>query len=166
MIKTQDEITLLNMACSMVDAAYEELYETMRAGMRENECVALVNKVLYEHGLGVRRRRERDLRRALQPHPHVFTDRILRPGDPVYFDILHSYMGYRTCYYRTFAVGSGSKALRDAYKRCRYYLDAAIAMIKPGVTTAEVVRLWPKAQEFGSPTRRRRSRCSSATAWA
>ena len=32
MIKTQDEITLLNMACAMVDAAYEELYRTMRAG--------------------------------------------------------------------------------------------------------------------------------------
>ena len=36
------------------------------------------------------------------PHPHVFSDRVLRPGDPVYYDILHSYMGYRTCYYRTF----------------------------------------------------------------
>ncbi|HLJ04319.1 MAG TPA: hypothetical protein VKT31_12820, partial [Solirubrobacteraceae bacterium] len=49
-IKTRDEITLLNMACGMVDAAYEELYRTMRAGIRENDCVALVNKVLYEMG--------------------------------------------------------------------------------------------------------------------
>src|SRR6202034_952304 len=48
MIKTKDEITLLNTACAMVDAAYEELYRTMRAGIRENDCVALVNKVLYE----------------------------------------------------------------------------------------------------------------------
>jgi hypothetical protein len=39
----------------------------------------------------------------------------------------------------------------DAYKRCRYYLDAAINAIKPGVTTADVVKLWPKAQEFGLP---------------
>ena len=60
-------------------------------------------------------------------------------------------MGYRTCYYRTFAVASASRSLLDAYKRCRYYLDAAIAMIRPGVTTAEVVSLWPKAQEFGFP---------------
>src|SRR5205085_7494471 len=29
-IKTRDEITLLNMACSMVDGAYEELYRAMR----------------------------------------------------------------------------------------------------------------------------------------
>jgi len=83
------------------------------------------------------------------PHPHVFTDRMLRPGDPAYFDILHSYNGYRTCYYRTFAVGSASQAQVDAYKRCRDILDQAIAMIRPGVTTAEVVSVWPKAEEFG-----------------
>jgi Xaa-Pro aminopeptidase len=39
----------------------------------------------------------------------------------------------------------------DAYKRCRYYLDIAIEKIKPGVTTADVVSLWPKAEEFGFP---------------
>nr|MBA3430628.1 aminopeptidase P family protein [Actinomycetota bacterium] len=65
--------------------------------------------------------------------------------------ILHSYMGYRTCYYRTLAVASASRPLLDAYKRCRYYLDAAIALIRPGATTGEVVSVWPKAQEFGFP---------------
>src|SRR4029450_9253797 len=29
------------------------------------------------------------------------------------------------------------------------YMDAAISIVKPGVTTADVVKLWPKAQEFG-----------------
>ena len=87
------------------------------------------------------------------PHPHVYTDRVLRPGDPAYFDILHSYMGYRTCYYRTFAVGSASPALVDAYKRCRDYLDAAIALIRPGVTTADVVELWPKRRGVRLPQR-------------
>jgi Xaa-Pro aminopeptidase len=86
------------------------------------------------------------------PHPHVFSDRVLRPGDPAYFDILHSYMGYRTCYYRTFVIGSASQAQIDAYRRCRYYLDIAIDTIKPGVTTADVVKLWPKAEEFGFPS--------------
>ena len=85
------------------------------------------------------------------PHPHVYTDRMLRPGDPAYFDILHAYNGYRTCYYRTFAIGSASQAQGHAYKRCRDFLDQAIAMIRPGVTTAEVVSIWPQAQEFGFP---------------
>lgn len=151
MIKMEDEVTLLNMACMMVDAAYEELYREMRPGMRENECVGLVSKVLYdlgsEHVEGV----NAISGERCSPHPHVFSDRVLRPGDPAYFDILHSYMGYRTCYYRTFVIGSASQAQIDAYKRCRYYLDIAIDTIKPGVTTADVVKLWPKAQEFGFP---------------
>jgi Xaa-Pro aminopeptidase len=150
-IKTQDEITLLNHACMMVDAAYEELYRAMKPGMRENECVALVNKVLYdmgsEHVEGV----NAISGERCNPHPHVYTDRALRPGDPAYFDILHSFMGYRTCYYRTFAVASASKPLVDAYRRCRYYLDAAIDLIRPGATTADVVSVWPRAEEFGFP---------------
>ena len=75
----------------------------------------------------------------------------MRPGDPAYFDILHSYNGYRTCYYRTFVVGSASQAQVDAYKYCRDILDRAVNAIKPGVTTADIVKLWPKAEEFGFP---------------
>ena len=151
MIKTRDEITLLNTACMMVDAAYEELYRTMRPGFRENDCVALVNRSLYEQGSEFVEGVNAISGERCSPHPHVFTDRALRPGDPAYFDILHSYMGYRTCYYRTFAVASASRSLIDAYKRCRYYLDAAIAMIRPGTTTGEVAAIWPAAPEFGFP---------------
>ena len=49
----------------------------------------------------------------------------------------------------TFAIGSASPAMVDAYKRSRDYMDAAISIVKPGITTADVVKLWPKAQEFG-----------------
>jgi Xaa-Pro aminopeptidase len=150
-VKTQDEVSLLDTACMMVDAAYEKLYRELRPGMRENECVGLVSKVLYdlgsEHVEGV----NAISGERCSPHPHVYSDRALRPGDPAYFDILHSHMGYRTCYYRTFAVGSASPSLIDAYKRCRDLLDRAIAMVRPGVTTAEVARVWPRAEEFGFP---------------
>jgi Xaa-Pro aminopeptidase len=149
--KTTDEITLLATAATMVDAAYERLYEFLRPGVRENECVGLVSKVLYdlgsEHVEGV----NAISGERCSPHPHVFSDRLLRPGDPAFFDILHSYMGYRTCYYRTFAVGSASRAQRDAYKICREYMDRALSIVRPGVTTADVVSLWPTAQEFGFP---------------
>lgn len=148
-VKTQDEITLLNTACMMVDSAYDELYRFMKPGVKENECVGVVSKVLYdlgsEHVEGV----NAISGERCSPHPHVYTDRVLRPGDPAFFDILHSYNGYRTCYYRTFAVGSASAAMVDAYKRCRDYMDAAISIVKPGITTADVVKLWPRAEEFG-----------------
>ncbi len=151
LIKTRDEISLLDHSCMMVDAAYDELYRALKPGMRENECVGLVNKVLYdlgsEHVEGV----NAISGERCSPHPHVYSDRVLRPGDPAYFDILHSHLGYRTCYYRTFAVTSASRALLDAYKRCRDILDQAIAKIRPGVTTDEVVSVWPRAEEFGFP---------------
>jgi len=151
MLKTQDEITLLTTACAMVDAAYEELFRALKPGMRENECVALVNRVLYELGSEHVEGVNAISGERCSPHPHVFTDRMLRPGDPAYFDILHAYNGYRTCYYRTFAVGSASRAQVDAYRRCRDFLDHAIALIRPGVTTADVVSVWPEAEDFGFP---------------
>ncbi|MGH7667186.1 MAG: M24 family metallopeptidase [Candidatus Dormibacteria bacterium] len=149
MIKTRDEITLLSTACAMVDAAYDQLYQALRPGIRENECVGLVAKVLYdlgsEHVEGV----NAISGERANPHPHVYSDRMLRPGDPAYFDILHAVNGYRTCYYRTFAVGSASPALVDAYRHCRELVDLAIAKVRPGATTADVVSVWPRATEFG-----------------
>ncbi len=150
-IKTQDEITLLNTAAMMVDAAYDTLYREMKPGMREDECVGLVSNLLYSMGSEYVEGVNAISGERCSPHPHLHSDRRLRPGDPAYFDILHSFMGYRTCYYRTFAIGSASQAMVDAYKRCRYYLDVAIDAIKPGVTTADIVTLWPKAEEFGFP---------------
>lgn len=148
-IKTADEVSLLTQACGLVDAAYDQLYAFMRPGVRENECVGLVSKVLYdlgsEHVEGV----NAISGERCAPHPHVYSDRMLRPGDPAFFDILHSYNGYRTCYYRTFAVGSASRAMRDAYTICREYMDEAIALVRPGATTADVVSVWPAAREFG-----------------
>lgn len=148
-IKTLDEIKLLTHAASMVDAAYENLYEFLRPGVRENECVGLVAKTLYDLGSEFVEGVNAISGERCAPHPHVYSDRIVRPGDPAFFDILHSYNGYRTCYYRTFAVGSASIAQRDAYTRCREYMDHAISLVRPGATTADIVSVWPTAQEFG-----------------
>jgi Xaa-Pro aminopeptidase len=83
------------------------------------------------------------------PHPHNFSDRMIRPGEQAFFDIMHSFNGYRTCYYRTFSVGRSSQAQRDAYKRAREWMDTAIEMIRPGVSTSQVASLWPTAADIG-----------------
>ncbi|MEV6647547.1 Xaa-Pro peptidase family protein [Amycolatopsis sp. NPDC051371] len=150
-VKTADEISLLTQACSMVDAAYDDLYRFLRPGVRENECVGLVSKSLYDLGSEYVEGVNAISGERCSPHPHVFSDRLIRPGDPAFFDILHSYQGYRTCYYRTFAVGSASSAQRDAYVRAREYMDRAIALVRPGATTADIVSVWPTAREFGFP---------------
>ena len=80
----------------------------------------------------------------------MFLDRVLRPGYPVFYDILHS-SWVTACAINRVSIGYALRVMVDAYKRCRDYLDAAISLIRPGRTTAEIAAVWPKAQEFGFP---------------
>jgi Xaa-Pro dipeptidase len=151
-IKTADEVALLDHAAGIVDGAYDELYRYLRPGIRENDCVALVNRYLYENGSDEVEAVNSISGERCSPHPHVFSDRLIRPGDTAYFDIIHAYNGYRTCYYRTLNVGNSNAAQRQAYRRAREFMDNAIAEIRPGATSADVVRHFPAAQEFGFAT--------------
>ncbi len=148
-IKNIDEIVLLNQAAAMVDGVYHMIWEELKPGVRESDIVAMANKMLYEMGSDDVEAINAISGERCNPHPHNFTDRIVRPGDQAFFDIIQAFMGYRTCYYRTFNVGRATDAQQDAYKQCREWLDASIDMIRPGVGTDEVCSVWPKAEEFG-----------------
>ena len=148
-IKNKDEILLLSQAASMVDGVYQDISEALKPGVRENDIVALATRRLLEMGSEQVEAINSIAGERCSPHPHVFSDRLIRPGDQAYFDIIHAFNGYRTCYYRTFAVGRATSAHRDAYKKARELIDSAIAMVKPGVTTDQIAALWPTAQEFG-----------------
>jgi Xaa-Pro dipeptidase len=148
-LKSEDEILLLSTAAAMVDGVYQDIAEALRPGIRENEIVALANKRLYEMGSDDVEAINAVSGERCNPHPHNFSDRLIRPGDQAFFDVIQSFNGYRTCYYRTFAVGSATPAQRDAYTRAREWIDAAIELVKPGVGTDRIARVWPAATEFG-----------------
>lgn len=148
-IKSQDEIMLLNQAAAMVDGVYVDIVEALKPGVRENEIVALAAKKLYEYGSDQVEAINAISGERCNPHPHNFTDRIIRPGDQAFFDIIHSFNGYRTCYYRTFNVGSATGAQRSAYSQAREWMDNAIAAIKPGVGSDEIASLFPTADSIG-----------------
>jgi Xaa-Pro dipeptidase len=148
-VKSPDEIALLSTAAAMVDGVYQDVTEALKPGVRENEIVALVAKRLYDMGSDDVESVNAVSGERCNPHPHNFSDRMIRPGEQAFFDIMHSYNGYRTCYYRTFCVGRSTPAQRDAYTRAREWMDSAIAAIKPGVATDQVARLWPTAQDIG-----------------
>ena len=150
-IKTADEIALLDQSAGLVDAVYEEIYRMLRPGVYEHEIVARAHQLLFEMGSEQVEAVNAVSGDRCNPHPHVFSDRLLRPGDQAFFDIIHSFMGYRTCYYRTFNVGGVNPAQLDAYKRCREWLDAAIALVRPGMTTDRIAEIWPTAEELGFP---------------
>ncbi len=150
-LKSPDEIALLSTAAAMVDGVYQDITAALKPGVRENEIVALANRRLYEMGSDDVESINAVSGERCNPHPHNFSDRMIRPGEQAFFDIMHSYNGYRTCYYRTFSVGSSTAAQRDAYARAAEWMDAALSVIKPGVATDEIARLWPTAQDIGLP---------------
>lgn len=148
-IKSDDEIMLMNQAAAMVDGVYNDIVEALKPGVRESEIVALAAKKLYEYGSDQVEAINAISGERCNPHPHNFTDRIIRPGDQAFFDIIHSFNGYRTCYYRTFSVGSATGSQRAAYSQAREWMDNAIAAIKPGVGSDEIASLFPTAKSIG-----------------
>ncbi len=148
-VKSIDEITLLNTACAMVDGAYQLIAERLKPGIKESQLVADVTKLLFDLGSEHVDNINAVSGERCSPHPHVFSDRIIRPGDQAFFDIIQTFVGYKTCYYRTFVVGMASDAQRDAYRKAREWIDASIELMKPGIGTDQVAKVWPRAEEFG-----------------
>ncbi len=153
-LKSEDELALLDQAAGIVDAVYEEIYTMLRPGVTESQVVAAAMKLLFELGSEHVEAINAISGDRCSPHPHTFSDRLLRPGDQCFFDIIHAFNGYRTCYYRTFNVGYATPAQLTAYRRCREWLDASIAMVRPGVTTDKIAAVWPEAKELGLPDER------------
>jgi Xaa-Pro dipeptidase len=74
---------------------------------------------------------------------------MIRPGDLVFIDIISHFLGYATCYYRTFAVTRSTQKQRDLYKQALEWLERSIDAVRPGATTADIAEQWPSAEELG-----------------
>src|SRR5512140_1112285 len=137
-IKSIDELMLLNMAAAMVDGVYFDIAQALKPGARESDIVAIATLKLYQMGSDCVEAIIAISGDRCSPHPHNFTDRIIRPGDQAFFDVIQSYMGYRTCYYRTFSVGRATAPQRHAYRKAREWMDKVIDLLKPGMSTDKV----------------------------
>jgi len=92
-VKSADELTLLNMAAAMVDGVYQDIAEALKPGVRESQIVALATGRLYEMGSDCVEAINSISGERCSPHPHNFTDRLIRPGDQAFFDVIQSFMG-------------------------------------------------------------------------
>jgi Xaa-Pro aminopeptidase len=158
LIKTKDEINCLRMAAAICEIMFEEAKRMLKPGVREIDIVALGHKIGWEHGMDDITGFTVCSGPNTWPNRKFYTDRIIRPGDLVTFDIGGAgYMGYKTCYYRTFKVGAQPTVKeKEFYDVTVEQLRSAERMIKPGVTTKEVVEksfrtakeLWGYESEF------------------
>jgi Xaa-Pro aminopeptidase len=152
MIKTRDEIQILADAAATADAAFDRVARAIRPGLRENDIQAEAAHELHRLGCQWVLNIQVTSGARTHPHPHLSSDRLIRPGDLIFLDIQTVYNGYQVCYYRTFCCGKPTQEQKDIYNRAYEWLMMGIDQIRPGNTTADVARVWPSAEELGFKT--------------
>jgi len=149
LIKTDDEVAIMADACSAVDSAFYRIARGLEPGVKENDIQALASAELHRLGCQWVLNVQVTSGNRTKPHPHLSSDRLIRPGDLVFIDIQSIFNGYQTCYYRTLCCGRATGRQKEIYKIAYNMLLDGLAQIKPGNTTADIVRAWPKADFFG-----------------
>ncbi|MCK8824213.1 M24 family metallopeptidase [Fuchsiella alkaliacetigena] len=148
-IKTKEELQLIETSAAMVDGAYADILEYTKPGVKENELAALMRSRLLELGAENVHNVNVISGSRSNPHPHDFSDRIIRPGDLVFLDVVNDFNGYKTCYYRTFCCGKPTEDQKRIYQKAYDWLYDCIEKIKPGAMTDEIARCWPDYKELG-----------------
>ena len=143
-IKTRDEIECLRTVAAICEAGFARIVEEARPGTRESELWGSAVKELWRHGAMVQGGYLTSGPNTWPKHQANTTDRMIRPRDLVYADFYNiGYLGYRSCYYRTFSMGEPTQAQKEAYETARKNLYAVLDRIDPGVTTDEIAEAFP-----------------------
>jgi Xaa-Pro aminopeptidase len=152
MIKNEDEVECIRTAGSIADAAYWEVANALRPGMTEMQVAGIAAKACYDQGAEELEGPAFVLRSGPRSTQGTASDRVIRPGEMVVVDINGvSFMGYRTCYYRTFCVGDKpTERQKRVYQNMVESQLARENSIKAGVTNHEVTKAYLKAGE-GKP---------------
>jgi len=149
MIKSDDEIMIMQNAAATVDAAFYKIAQNLHPGIRENEIQAVAAYELHRLGGQWVLNVQVTSGSRTHPHPHLSSDRLIQPGDLVFIDIVTLLNGYHTCYYRTLCCGKPSEKQKDLYKKTYEMLYKGIELAYPGKTTKDIVEVWPSAQYWG-----------------
>jgi Xaa-Pro dipeptidase len=136
LIKSPDELKIIELSATLVDGCYAQIVDFMKPGVKENEVVAKIYGWMIENGVDRITGVNCVSGPRSNPHPHDYSDRMIRPGDLVFI-------------YRTFAITQASQRQKDVYKQAMDWLQGSIDVVKPGITTADIAAQWPSAQELG-----------------
>ena len=150
-IKSPDELKLIEVSASLADGCWEYIVDKIRPGARESEIVAEIYGWLLKNGADRLTGVNCVSGPRSNPHPHDFSDRLIRPCESVYIDIMSHFKGYGTCYYRTFVTTKATQKQKDLYKKAYDWLQKSIDVVKPGISTSDIAGQWPTAEELGYP---------------
>ena len=153
MLKTRDELECIKLSVSLGELAYEAARNAIKPGVKEGEVQGEMIRVLAGQGCdwvrGICAAGEHT-----NPYWRIFgTDKVLARGDLVIIDRVHSLNGYACDYVRTFLCGDrATEGQKRAYRECHRQLYAAINMIKPGNTTAQVAEKLGEKEDYSEIT--------------
>lgn len=149
MIKNEDEVSCVRMACACAEAAFSDIKTALKPGVKECELVGIGMNRLY--ALGCDETQEFVCASGRRTNPlHVdFTDRIIRPGDVVAIDINGaSWQGYKSCYYRTFVCGQSNSEIDEVYEKARVMMYDAMKYIKAGAPVNDPIKGFPDSPKY------------------
>lgn len=142
--KTEDEIECLRQVAAICEAGFQAIVENAKPGKRESEVWGDAVRELWRHGAMAQGGYITSGPNTWPKHQANTTDRMIRPGDLVYADFYNiGYLGYRSCYYRTFSMGEPTQEQKDAYETARDNLYDVLEEIEPGKTTDEIAMAFP-----------------------
>lgn len=134
-VKDEEEIAIIEKACSIADMAYDHILKMIRPGMTEIEVANQVD--FYMRSLGATSVSFDTIvasgLRSAMPHG-VASEKVIEQGDLITLDFGCYYQGYVSDMTRTFAMGDPGEKLKEIYQ---IVLDAQLAVLdaaKPGFT--------------------------------
>lgn len=153
MIKSEEEINIIKVACEIADNAFTHILNFIKPGVTEldvsNELEFFMRKqgatsssfdIIVASGL-----------RSALPHG-VATDKVIETGDFVTLDFGAYYNGYISDITRTVAVGQPSEKLVEMYNAVLESQLLAVEKVGPGMTGAQadaIARDYLKSKGLG-----------------
>ena len=146
----------------MVDGVYHMIYEELKPASARTTSSPCRTRCSTRWAVTKRRGDQRHNRRALQSASRtIFTRRAIsassrRPGLLRYpagelsGAKSHLLLPPKNCYLQNIGRANAGPRTTPMSRRGEW-IDASIAMIRPGVSTDKVAAVWPKAEDFGFP---------------
>jgi Xaa-Pro aminopeptidase len=139
-IKTEQEISKIKRAADIADAAFADLINYLKPGIREYEIVARIEynirKSLGEDNFQILATSSGDAR-AMHPP----TERILQEGDLLVTEISPQFEGYFAQICRSVSIGIASPGRRKAHDILLEAQQEAIDSVRPGMTASELAKI-------------------------
>jgi Xaa-Pro dipeptidase len=148
-VKTPDEITCMDVASAIAEAALGALEDTLAPGITERELLGIYNEKVA--GLGAPNPPSESVcfatpSRGAVRFRHLAADRPIGDGELVVLAPGALYAGYEAGLARTRVAGNAAPAgTTDLATRCARGMDALIAACRPGNNGADLYRAWENA---------------------